>query len=138
MKHWQNADQLWSYVVREEPRTIHYLDAYINLGTACIQDGKYEKAERALRTAISIDPKGPDAYYNLAYIPYYRGNVDSALQLFIKAITVDSTYAKAYFNIGSIEFQRGNDSLGLESLRRAARLGFADAQQALRRNGFNW
>lgn len=138
VEHWQNSETLWNYVLTNGSPTAEYMDGYINLEQAYLQAGKYNEAEEVFKRAVAIDSTGADAYFNMGYVCYYRGQMDSAMYLFRKTVRLDSMYAEAYFNIGVINIAMKNESAAVDSLEKAARLGFTDAQQVLSKHGIQW
>ncbi len=138
VQHWQNSETLWNYVLTNGSPSVEYMDGYVNLEQAYLQAGKYNEAEEVFKRAVAIDSTGADAYFNMGYVCYYRGQLDSAMYLFRKTVRLDSTYAEAYFNIGVINIAMKNEAAAVDSLKKAAQLGFRDAQQVLAKNGVKW
>ena len=137
-QHWQDSEALWNYVLDNGTPTVEYMDGYINLEQAYLQAGKYDEAEGVFKRAIAIDPTGADAYFNMGYVCYYRGQKDSAMNLFRETVRLDSMYAEAYYNIGILNIAMKNEAAAVDSLRRAAQLGYREAQQILAKNGITW
>jgi Flp pilus assembly protein TadD len=137
-QHWQDSETLWNYVLDNGTPTVEYMDGYINLEQALLQAGKYDDAEGVFKRAIAIDSTGADPYFNMGYVCYYRGQTDSAMYLFRKTVRLDSTYAEAYYNIGILNIAMKNETAAVDSLRKAAQLGYREAQQILAKNGIKW
>lgn len=138
LEHWKNSETLWTYVLKNGSPSVEYMDGYINLEQAYLKAGKYDEAEQVFKRAVAIDSTGADAYFNMGYVWYYRGQLDSAMSLFRKTVRLDSMYAEAYYNIGVINIAMKNQPAAVDSLKKAARLGFRDAQQVLTNEGIQW
>lgn len=147
---WNNSIALWSHAVWFAPATREefnnrrpylkpdYLDAYLNLGVAYAAAGNAHNAIEQFTTILALSPSNADAHYNLGTMMYEQGRVDSARECFLRAIAADSTYAKAYFNLGVLNADTDSSATADEWFVKAARLGYADAQQALVRRGKSW
>jgi protein O-mannosyl-transferase len=147
---WDNSVALWTQAARYVPATRdqyerrrpymkpNHLDALTNLGTAYYAEGNKEEAYRQFRRILMLDEHSADAHYNIGNLLYEEGDVDGSVVSFEKAIAYDSLYAKAYFNIGIIAANKGDSERALQVLRRAAGLGFPDAQHLLQQQGIGW
>ncbi len=147
---WNNSVSLWTHALRYAPATReefesdkpymkpNYLDAYTNLGAAYYAADHKEKAIEQLNNALLLDNRFADAHYNLGNLLFEQGDVDGATVGFKNTIVCDSTYAKAYYNLGIIYAKKDSVEQAVESFRRAARLGFPDAQKVLSERGYSW
>jgi tetratricopeptide (TPR) repeat protein len=137
-EYWRDSETLWKHVLVNEPRGVEYLSAYVNLGQVYVESGRYDLAKSQFQRALALDPMDADAHYNMAYAYYFEGQADTAMALFRRTIALDSMYAKAFYNIGIIHLRLNNQEAALDSLRKAAQLGFGDAQVLLRKNNIAW
>jgi len=147
---WNNSVSLWTHALRYAPATReefesdkpymkpNYLDAYTNLGAAYYAANHKEKAIEQLNNALLLDNRFADAHYNLGNLLFEQGDVEGATVGFKNTIVCDSTYAKAYYNLGIIYAKKDSVEQAVESFRRAARLGFPDAQKVLSERGYSW
>jgi len=130
--HWKSSISLWEYVVASSPPRPDYADAYLNLGTAYAQSGRNADATKILERAAAIDPKRADVLENLGVIQYGEGDREKAAASFRRATQVDPHLAVAFYNLGIVSDELGRSADALEAMTRAARLGSADAQAALK------
>jgi Flp pilus assembly protein TadD len=65
------------------------LDAHVDLGIAYGAKGFYGEAERALKTALLLDPSDILGNYHLAAIHSVRGDMEGCVQYLAEAIKVD-------------------------------------------------
>ncbi len=146
---WNNSTILWSYALVGSPSTRdefderkpymkpNYLDARINLGAALYAANQKPKAWEEFAAVLAFDSCNADAHYNLGMLLAESGNEQNAREAFAKTTLCDPSYAKAYHNLGVLYAQQ--DSVAsVDMFRRAARLGFSDAQLLLRQRGIPW
>jgi len=133
--YWESSETLWRHVVKNAPPAPDYVVAYVNLGAVYAARMDLPRAERILGMAVGLDSTSADAFYNLGHVLYLRGEWEQAAAYFRKTVLIDSTYARGYFNYAIVSSQLGADSLAIPAMRRAARLGLKEAEDALRQSG---
>jgi Flp pilus assembly protein TadD len=113
----------------------NYAWAYFNRGIAYGNLGNFRQAIGDFDKALEIKPNSAEAYYNrgVAY-----GNLDNyrqAVEDYGKAIEINPNYAEAYYNRADAFWRLGNTAQAVEEdLKTAARLGYKNAQDLLKRN----
>jgi len=75
-------------------------DIWFMLGTICIMNKDYEKAEQCNRRAIAIYPEYFQAQCNLGAVLREQGKPEEALQHFEKALGINPDYINAHINRG--------------------------------------
>lgn len=98
-------------------------EGYHNLGNALRLWGDSTGAERALRKAITLQPRFPQAYFALGLVLGDRvGEERRGLAEFQKAVDQEPSYAEAHFNIGVVHWKDGDLEAALNAFRRASSL----------------
>jgi hypothetical protein len=133
--YWQNSITLFDHTLRV---TDHNSIAYSNLGIAYNSLGNYRQAIEDFNRAIEINPRLAAVYNNLGVAYNGLGNYRQAIKDLDRAIELDPCYAKAYYNRGVTYGRLGNDNIAFEDLKTAAKFGYEDAKNLLRRKGINW
>ena len=89
----------------------------------------YDRAERAYKKALSLDPTLSNALTNLGNLEYRRGRIGEAERYYQRAIECDPEQPEALYNLGFLCFERDDVSTAVTLFRQA--LGsdpsFADA-----------
>jgi tetratricopeptide (TPR) repeat protein len=115
-----------------------YADAYYNRGTIYLHLGNYRQAIRDFDKALSINPIYAMAYHNRGLANSNLGNYQQAIGDYDKIIEITPTYAEPYNNRAYAYWRIGNTGQAIEDLKRAARLGYQDAQNTLKSQGIGW
>lgn len=71
-----------------------------NAGAASFQNGLYDKAERELKQAITLDPSYPIAHYNLGKVFEKQHKWDKAIEAFEGACQKDPANANYHYDLG--------------------------------------
>jgi superkiller protein 3 len=114
---------------------------YIQMGFAYYLLDNDREVIRCYQKAIDIGDKYAGAYLFIGQAYYNLKKYRKANRYFQKAIAIDPNDASTYYSIGLTYFDRDDDNLSKESLkyfRKAARLGYEDAQERLRKYGKKW
>ena len=72
---------------------------WANLGLAYNAQDKLADAERALATAVEINPRMVEAQNVLASVYRRQGEIEKAAQMYKQAIAQDPTYANTHYNL---------------------------------------
>ncbi|MEW6684508.1 MAG: tetratricopeptide repeat protein [Nitrospirota bacterium] len=121
---WHDDRALWEETVRNAPE---YPVAHVNLGSAYLKEGEYDRAETAFRRALSLDPKHKTAHYNVGLLALRQGRYQEGRASLQQALALDPAYAKAYRALGTLEIESGNLQAGVEAFQRAAAINPGDA-----------
>jgi tetratricopeptide (TPR) repeat protein len=74
--------------------------AYLDLGTACLETRDYDKAIEHFSKVIRLDPQNAEAY-NLRGVAWkFKGQFDNMIRDCTEAIRIDPKFAAAYHNRG--------------------------------------
>lgn len=120
--------------IRVNSRSVDALDL---LGLARLSRGEPGEAAKIFEKAIRIRPT--DAVLTHAGIAHaHMKNAERAIALLERALEMNPRNPEANYQIGLLLEGRGDRGRGVEHLRRAARLGFPPAEQALRARGAAW
>jgi superkiller protein 3 len=113
-------------------------DAYCNIGSIYGIQKNYEQALAFYKKAIEIDPEQIDAFYSLGSVCFFQGQNDRAISCYQKVLSLDPEHINANYALGNIYHVLENDTIAFEYLKKAAKLGFAPAQELLKSNGQTW
>lgn len=118
-KDWAGALEAFNQALVISPR---YGDAYVAMGDAYMDMGKYAEGFKAYRQAISVAPSNPAAHYSLGAAYNDMAQYGDAFKHFVQAIRLDSNFAEAHYGIGYAYLRLDNFRDALNHLRRAAQL----------------
>lgn len=91
-------------------------------GTAQIQLGEVEAAEREFVTAVDRDPRHYRALTNLGNARLESGRVEEAVACYQRALGVNDEFANAHHNLGVAHRRQGKIGQSVKHLRRAQRV----------------
>ncbi len=147
---WNNSISLWNQALKYAPSSQleyeagkpymkpDYLDARVNLGVAYFEANNEVKALEQFNAALGLDSCCAAAYYNIGTLLYERNETARSMESFRRAIACDPGYAKAYYNLAILQSNAGNITAAVESMQKSARLGYPEAQSALKSRGYGW
>ncbi|MDC1194888.1 tetratricopeptide repeat protein, partial [Pseudomonadota bacterium] len=78
-----------------------YAEAYINMGVALKDQGKFEEAIEAYNKALLLKPDYAVSYSNIGNALKGQGKLEEAIEAYKKALSLKPDYADAYINIGN-------------------------------------
>lgn len=85
-------------------------------------EGKWQKAAKAYRKALRLDPTLADCWNNLATIFYRIGKKRKAIRYYLNALKINPSYKLAYYNLGNIFEEIRKYRLAIRMYRRAIEL----------------
>jgi tetratricopeptide (TPR) repeat protein len=85
-----------------------FLDAQMLLGTAYLDNHRYDKAEQALRRAIEINPKTATAYFVLGETYRKQQKYDEAEKVLVEGLKLEPKSHQGHFSLGQVYFARGD------------------------------
>lgn len=91
-----HAIKLYKKIIQINPQ--NYI-ALSNLGSAYIEEDKYEMAIKVLDDSISINPKYTSAWYNLGNAYFYYGLKEKAKDAYAQVLILDPGHFQANNNI---------------------------------------
>ena len=123
-------------------------EAYESVGASFLKEGKYDKAIQCYEKAIELNPQDYEAYNDMGIAYMNSGSYEMAIESFEKTLSINPKLAKPYFNL-SIAYTRkgekedpiaknGDDDTALLCLKKAAKLGDAQAQKFLNDAGIDY
>lgn len=101
-------------------------DLHIPLAQLLFLQGRRPEAERALKTALEIDPRHTGALYALGRIYYEQRRYPEAIARFEQVVGLDPQHYKAWDNLGVCHDSLHNDTAALKSFFRALDLVMKD------------
>lgn len=96
-----------------------HADAWNNIGYCYVELGDYERAEMAIRKAISCNNKNISYYENMARIFIKQNKLDKIIDLLEEAISLGIATSRTHSQIGDIYRIQGNISLAEYHFRKA-------------------
>jgi tetratricopeptide (TPR) repeat protein len=78
------------------------LDALINCGTLCYEEGNLKKAAEYFSRALQVDPENALAHFNLGSVLEEVGRLEAARLHLRNAVRLDSSYPDAHYNLAFI------------------------------------
>ena len=124
-KQFSEAETTYQSVLSHVPDCV---GAYTALGLLYDENLKQmEKAERAYKKALAIDPSAVNALYNYGNLLLRKRDNASAEALYRRAVEEQSDFAPAYLNLGALHYHAGDTEEALKYFRKAEELD-ADGQ----------
>jgi tetratricopeptide (TPR) repeat protein len=124
--------------LRKKMRGEESCDSYSDRGIAYALLGNHKQAIKNYNKAIEINPLCPDVFL-------FRGSAYSILHKYLqavkdfnKAIEIDPQVPNSYYERGLTYQKLGNHKQAIKDYKIAARLGFKDAQDNLRKQRITW
>jgi tetratricopeptide (TPR) repeat protein len=103
-------------------------DEWYDVGCLHEADGALEDAVHAYRQALMVGGPAADACFNLANALLASGKTAEAGERFLQAIELDHDFAEAWNNLGVMLGDVRQFDASEAALKKAIRLGFADAE----------
>lgn len=98
---------------------LDYVEAYEEIGDNYLSMREYDKAKKALRHAIKLNPKSPNALYLLGFLYSSTGDFDRSIETLEAANTVQPHHPEILRCLGWSIFHGGDRKRGLMILERA-------------------
>ena len=102
-------------------------DAYNNLGSVLVGQGKLEEAAQAYHCALEINPNDADTYNNLGSVLVGRGKLEEAVQAYRQALEINPNDADVRYNLGRALIGRGKLEEAVQVCHQALRINPNDA-----------
>ncbi len=96
------------------------VDKLMRAGLGYLHHGRFERARKAFRDALAIEPTRVDAYSGVGVTYWAQGDLDEALAWYKRALEADPRFGDAYYNIACTYSLQGHKALALRYLRLAA------------------
>ncbi|MEZ6067226.1 MAG: tetratricopeptide repeat protein [Planctomycetaceae bacterium] len=108
-------------------------DPLVNLGAVYNRREEWDAATRALRQALSKNPKCAEAYYNLGIAYRGKNQASMAISAYKEAIRFDPQMSEAYQNLANAYVEMGNLQQAILNFQRALQInpGFDRARRGL-------
>jgi tetratricopeptide (TPR) repeat protein len=78
------------------------LDALLNCGTLCYEEGNLKKAAEYFNRALQVDPENALAYFNLGSVLEEVGRLEAARLHLRNAVRLDPSYPDAHYNLAFV------------------------------------
>lgn len=78
------------------------LDALINCGALCYEDGNLKKAAEYFGRALEVDPDNALAHFNLGSVLEEVGRLEAARLHLRRAVRLDPSYSDAHYNLAFV------------------------------------
>lgn len=78
------------------------LDALLNCGTLCYEEGNLKKAAEYFGRALQVDPENSLAHFNLGSVLEEVGRLEAARLHLRQAVRLDPTYPDAHYNLAFV------------------------------------
>jgi tetratricopeptide (TPR) repeat protein len=124
------AVSLLQPIVQDYPDSYY---AWLTFGRALIKQRSLPAAERALATALKLEPNSAETRFYLGVALSLQGKQDAGEAQFRSAVQAKPDFTHAHYNLGASLFRRGDRAGAIEEFRAALRCepDYADAHTAL-------
>lgn len=78
------------------------LDALLNCGTLCYEEGNLKKAAEYFTRALQVDPENALAHFNLGSVLEEVGRLEAARIHLRHAVRLDANYSDAHYNLAFV------------------------------------
>jgi tetratricopeptide (TPR) repeat protein len=92
------AIELWQRFIEHQPDEA---EAYVNMGTACFNLGKYDQAAISAQKAMALAPDMKEAHFNYAISELHRGNARDAIAVLESILKQYPRYPAAKFMLAA-------------------------------------
>jgi tetratricopeptide (TPR) repeat protein len=80
----------------------HNVDALLNCGTLCYEDGNFEKAAEYFHRALAAQPQNPLGHFNLGSVLEEMGEFEESRRHLRQAVILDPSYCDAHYNLAFV------------------------------------
>lgn len=98
------------------------LDALLNCGTLCYEEGNLKKAAEYFGRALQVDPESALAHFNLGSVLEEVGRLEAARLHLRQAVRLDPGYPDAHYNLAFVCEKLGADNEAREHWQAYVRL----------------
>lgn len=116
---WESSLTLWKDTVRKSPGKAR---PHVNLGTAYIRVGEFDKALAELSKAITLKPDSANAYENMGVAYSYKGDYEKAIASFEKAVGLAANRVSVYNELAEACMHSGKKALAVRNFNKALSL----------------
>ncbi|CAB1073864.1 glycosyl transferase, family 2 [Olavius algarvensis Delta 1 endosymbiont] len=114
LEKWTEAIRLWQRFLHCKP---NFPEAFVNIGTACWQLGKYEEALTWAAKAVVLQPGLKEAHFNVGINHLYLGDASQAVAVLEKLLEQHPNYLAARFMLTAAHGCAGNKRAALAGCR---------------------
>ncbi len=111
---YRDDETLNRHIIAHNPQA---RDAYLNLGDALYDQGRYEEALEATRVALERRPEYAKAHFNLGAILNTLGRSEEAETHLRRAIALNPQARDAHLNLGDVLYKQGRYVEALDATR---------------------
>ncbi len=113
LEKWDEALELWQRFLKEKP---DFPLAYVNMGTAYQNLGRFKEAAISTKRAMALAPDMREAFNDYALYQLFLGNSKDAVDILEKLIAKDPDYLSAQFKLAVAYSCHGRKKNGVEKL----------------------
>ncbi len=139
-KSWDKKEYLnkfFDLIVELLEQNPNNIKAYNCLGYYYLRTANYEQALKYAKKMLELEPNNSNGYFRLATIYDFQGRSSKAILNYEKAISLQPDKGIYYNNLSQLYWNR-NRIYAVELRKKAAELGKTNAQEWLRKNGYDW
>jgi tetratricopeptide (TPR) repeat protein len=93
------AIEAYDHALSIDPQKV---DALLNCGTLCYEDGNLKKAAEYFMRALQVDPENALAHFNLGSVLEEVGRLEAARLHLRNAVRLDPNYPDAHYNLAFV------------------------------------
>jgi tetratricopeptide (TPR) repeat protein len=93
------AIEAYDHALRIDPQKV---DALLNCGTLCYEEGNLKKAAEYFMRALQVDPENALAHFNLGSVLEEVGRLEAARLHLRNAVRLDPSYPDAHYNLAFV------------------------------------
>jgi len=93
------AIEAYDHALSIDPQKV---DALLNCGTLCYEEGNLKKAAEYFMRALQVDPKNALAHFNLGSVLEEVGRLEAARLHLRNAVRLDTSYPDAHYNLAFV------------------------------------
>ena len=93
------AIEAYEHALSIDPQKV---DALLNCGTLCYEDGNLKKAAGCFMRALQVDPENALAHFNLGSVLEEVGRLEAARLHLRNAVRLDPSYPDAHYNLAFV------------------------------------
>ena len=148
LKQYDKAIVNYKKAIEKNPK---FVEAFFNIGNSYVAMNDMPKAIESYNRVIQLKPDYVASYLELAscfnrignpaeagnntgLYYYFSNKLPQAIDAFSKVVAANPNYAVAYHNMGASYDKLGNREKTIEYFQKAAKLGYAQAQEICKKN----
>ena len=111
-----------------------FVEARLKLGTAHMDLGEWEKAEKALRATIDVDARAFNAFFALGEVYLRQNKIAEAEKVLVQGLTIQDASFLGHLNLARVYWEKAREIKDLTQAKPALEKSYEEVKRALTLN----